>query len=82
MPRASKAYILKIDTPVSNEYAAMCAESCDNVNLPWTYFQGVENPALHALNLARVTVTAVGRERGVALAADSYIVHKESIWEI
>lgn len=40
MPKASKAYILKIDTPVSNEYAALCAASCDSVSLPWTYFQG------------------------------------------
>lgn len=42
MPVASKAYILKIDTPVSNEYAALCAASCDKVNLPWTYFQGFQ----------------------------------------
>lgn len=42
MPRASKAYILKIDTPVSNEYAAIAAASCDSVSLPWTYFQGFQ----------------------------------------
>ena len=42
MPTASKAYILKIDTPISNEYAAMCAASCDNVKLSWTYFQGFQ----------------------------------------
>ena len=34
----TKAYILKIDSPISNEYAKVCADSCDNVGLPWTYF--------------------------------------------
>lgn len=42
MPVASKAYILKIDTPISNEYAEICAKSCDKVGLPWTYFQGFQ----------------------------------------
>lgn len=42
MQKASKAYILKIDTPISNEYAAIAAASCDNVSLPWTYFQGFQ----------------------------------------
>lgn len=42
MPVASKAYILKIDTPTSNEYAETCAKSCDKVGLPWTYFQGFQ----------------------------------------
>lgn len=40
---ATKAYILKIDTPISNEYAKVCADSCDNVGLPWTYFKGYQN---------------------------------------
>jgi len=38
-----KAYILKIDTPISNEYAKICADSCDKVGLPWTYFKGYQN---------------------------------------
>lgn len=38
-----KAYILKIDTPVSNEYAKICAESCDKVGLKWQYFDGFQN---------------------------------------
>jgi GR25 family glycosyltransferase involved in LPS biosynthesis len=42
MPVASKAYILKIDTPTSNEYASLCAKSCDNVGLPWQYFSGFQ----------------------------------------
>lgn len=40
---ATKAYILKIDTPVSNEYAKICADSCNKVGLPWTYFKGYQN---------------------------------------
>jgi len=42
MPVASKAYILKINTPISNDYAEVCAKSCDKVGLPWTYFQGFQ----------------------------------------
>tara|TARA_B110000503_G_scaffold97711_1_gene146571 strand:+ start:2106 stop:2789 length:684 start_codon:yes stop_codon:yes gene_type:complete len=38
-----KAYILKIDTPVSHEYAKTCSDSCDSVGLDWEYFQGYQN---------------------------------------
>ena len=38
-----KAYILKIDTPISNEYALTCANSCDNVGLNWEYFEGYQD---------------------------------------
>ena len=38
--KPTKAYILKIDKPISKEYAKICADSCDRVNLPWEYFQG------------------------------------------
>ena len=41
--KASKAYILKIDTPVSNEYAKTCSDSCDKVGLKWEYFNGFQN---------------------------------------
>ena len=40
MPVASKAYILKIDTPISNEYAEICAKSCERVGISWSYFHG------------------------------------------
>ena len=43
MARASKAYILKIDTPISNEYAKTCSDSCDKVGLKWEYFKGFQN---------------------------------------
>ena len=43
MARASKAYILKIDTTVSNEYAKTCSDSCDKVGLKWEYFKGFQN---------------------------------------
>lgn len=43
MPDASKAYILKIDTPLSNEYAAVAADSCNKVGLKWEYFNGFQN---------------------------------------
>lgn len=40
---STKAYILKINTPVSQEYAKICADSCDSVGLKWEYFQGYQN---------------------------------------
>ena len=40
---ATKAYILKIDTPVSNAYAKVCADSCNKVGLKWEYFKGYQN---------------------------------------
>ena len=36
----SKAYIIRIDTNISIEYAKECAKSCDNIGLPWEYFEG------------------------------------------
>lgn len=41
--KVSKSYILKINTPVSNNCAKTCADSCDKVNLLWEYFDGFEN---------------------------------------
>lgn len=41
--KPTKAYILKIDTPISNEYAESCAKSCDAVGLKWEYIQGYQN---------------------------------------
>jgi hypothetical protein len=35
-----KAYILRINTPISHEYAKMTADSCDAINLKWEYFDG------------------------------------------
>lgn len=43
MPVASKAYILRIDHPVSHNYAQQCAASCDAIDLDWTYFDGFQN---------------------------------------
>lgn len=39
----TKAYILKINTPISEQYAKICADSCDSVGLKWEYFQGYQN---------------------------------------
>lgn len=38
-----KAYILKIDDLISEEYAKVCADSCDAVGQSWEYFQGFQN---------------------------------------
>lgn len=39
----TRAYILRIDTPTSIEYAKTCADSCDKIGLKWEYFQGYQN---------------------------------------
>ncbi|MDB9980518.1 hypothetical protein OAD61_00250 [bacterium] len=39
----TKAYILKINTPLSNAYAKTCADSCDKVSLSWSYYAGFQN---------------------------------------
>jgi len=53
--QSKKAYILKIDTPISNEYAKVCADSCDKVGLDWEYSEGFSNmtakAALGQLNI-------------------------------
>lgn len=41
--KPTKAYILKINTPISNEYAATAAKSCEDVGLDWEYFNGFQN---------------------------------------
>jgi hypothetical protein len=38
-----KAYILRIDTDISREYAQTAADSCDAVGLPWEYHEGFYN---------------------------------------
>lgn len=37
------AYILRINTPLSHEYARVAAESCTKVGLPFVYFNGFRN---------------------------------------
>ena len=41
--KPTKAYILKINDPISEEYAKTCADSCDRVGLEWEYHQGYQN---------------------------------------
>ena len=40
--KPTKAYILKIDTDLSNEYAKTAADSCDKIGMPWEYFEGLQ----------------------------------------
>lgn len=41
--KPSKAYILRIDSDVSREYARFAANSCDKIGLKWEYFDGYTN---------------------------------------
>ena len=38
--KPTKAYIIRIDTPMSFEYAKETAKSCDQIGLKWEYFEG------------------------------------------
>jgi hypothetical protein len=40
--KPQKAYILRISNPISREYAQLCAHTCDQIGLPWEYFEGCE----------------------------------------
>lgn len=44
--KPSKAYILRIDNPISHEYAKAAAESCDKIGLAWEYFDGYSNMSI------------------------------------
>ena len=44
--KPTKAYILRIDTLISKEYAKCAADSCDNIGLPWEYFEGFTDEIL------------------------------------
>lgn len=41
--KPSKAFILRIDTPISKEYAETCSQSCDDIGLAWEYVDGYQN---------------------------------------
>ena len=41
--KPTKAYILRINHPTSIAYAKTCSDSCDNIGLPWQYFEGYQN---------------------------------------
>lgn len=38
-----KAYIIRISTAISHEYAAGCAKSCIDKGIPYQFFDGIEN---------------------------------------
>jgi len=39
--KSTKAYILRIDTEISKQYAKTAADSCDSIGLQWEYFEGI-----------------------------------------
>ena len=43
MNEIQKAYILRIDTDLSREYAQITADSCDTIGLPYEYHEGFYN---------------------------------------
>lgn len=43
MSKPTKAYILKIDDPISHEYAEIAAQSCKKIGLPYEFFTGFQN---------------------------------------
>ena len=57
MNEIEKAYILRIDTDLSREYAQVTADSCDTIGLPWEYHEGFynmdPNDAWNSIGLSR-----------------------------
>jgi hypothetical protein len=54
----TKAFILKIDDKLSNEYAKVCSDSCDDVGLDWEYFNGYSKTSgKHAWALTGINLT-------------------------
>lgn len=55
--KVEKAYILRIPTDLSIEYAQCAADSCDAVGLPWEYHEGFynmdPNDAWNSIGLSR-----------------------------
>lgn len=39
----SKAYIIRISSPKSRQYADTCAKSCESVGIDYQFFEGIEN---------------------------------------
>ena len=40
--KPTKAYIIRISDPRSQKYAKMAAEYCEELGIPYEYFEGVE----------------------------------------
>lgn len=78
--KVQKAYILKIDSDISNEYAKTAAESCEKINLPWKYFEGVKDKSNEELkkwlNLPE-NLTIKKMNQGAACATAGHI----KIWQ-
>ena len=54
----TKAFILKIDDKISNEYAKVCSDSCTHVGLDWEYFNGYSKMSgKHAWALTTINIT-------------------------
>jgi len=73
----TKAYILRIDTDISKEYAKACADSCDRVGLPWEYFEGYTEKTVNS-NTFVIKTTKRFQFRGKGGAATAGHLH---IWK-
>jgi len=49
----SKAYILRINTDISKQYAKTASDSCEEVGLPWEYFEGYTVDDIKKMNIPK-----------------------------
>ena len=67
--KPSKAYILRINKPLSHEYAKLAAESCDRIGLNWEYFDGYTDLSIsQAWDRTGLTPSNIDRYRNLTSA--------------
>lgn len=76
--KPTKAYILKINADISNQYAQHTADSCDRVGIEWEYFQGyTENDKiLENLPVKSKVGIRVNGKGGACTAGHIHLWHK------
>ena len=73
-----RAYILRINTDLSREYAKCAAESCERVGLAWEYFEGYteKDSILSKLPVKSENKIRVNGKGGACTASHIHIWHK------
>ena len=76
--KPQKAYILRISTDLSREYAEIAAESCRKLGIPYEFFEGIENKTSYeAWTQSRLNVKMLGvyKTNNVDKAACATVSH-------
>jgi len=81
--KPSKAYIIRIDTPTSHEYAKVCAESCDKHGIEWEYFDGYKpvDDIVMSQNFEKTAGIPIPRCRSLPLGAAGCTASHAHLWK-